>query len=359
MLSVVALAACGAPGADRASAPASPGALELGAAMPGPGPRDRNDDAADENARCEGCHVEIALEWRSSLHAAATTDPDYQAAFDIEPLPFCRACHTPEADPGDAPPPALAALGVGCVTCHLLDGGDVLASPWSSTTPRPAPHAPHGIRRTAAFASDDACRGCHEFLFPQPGPKEWMQSTASEHMASPFAATSCAGCHMPHVADAPTGHRSHVFAASRDVASLRGALSVRAERYQDGRITLHLEPRGVGHAYPTGDLFRRLLVRVEAVGPDENTVHSEVHLLTRRFAEEADARGARKRILVDDSRLFGPRTLDLHLNADGRRWPVRYEVVYERVAHPGGVTQGDAEVAGSVVLASGVLAALP
>ena len=72
--------------------------------MPGPAPQAaRPGDIALENARCEGCHADIAREWRASMHAQASVDPVYQRALAIEPLPFCRGCHAPEADPSRAP----------------------------------------------------------------------------------------------------------------------------------------------------------------------------------------------------------------------------------------------------------------
>lgn len=61
-------------------------------------------------------------------------------------------------------------------------------------------------------------------------------------------------------------HRSYGFAATRDPDFLRQA----ARAVRDGATTLvlPLAPGAVGHAFPTGDLFRRL----ELVPDDERDV---------------------------------------------------------------------------------------
>src|SRR5690606_3589291 len=132
--------------------------------MPAPTTAERGDDRLDRNDDCERCHVDIAQEWRASLHRASYSDPMVQAAIAGEDDPsFCRSCHAPEADPRAEPDPRRAALGVGCVGCHLVDQ-EILAAP------RPGPEtAPHPIRRDPKFAGPDACAGCHEFWFPSAG----------------------------------------------------------------------------------------------------------------------------------------------------------------------------------------------
>lgn len=87
-----------------------------------------------------GVSSEIAAEWRTSLHARADRDDAYQRAFALEPLPFCQGCHAPETD-AFKPVPALAAdLGVGCVTCHVVNER-VLATPNAPNAPRSQNHA--------------------------------------------------------------------------------------------------------------------------------------------------------------------------------------------------------------------------
>jgi hypothetical protein len=128
------------PEPNRVHSAAPPAAIPL--SMPGPSPTGRDAATASAlNARCIGCHSEIAAEWRGSFHAQAQRDPAYQRAFAIEPLPFCQGCHAPETAANRPVPEAAADLGVGCVTCHVV-GEHLLASSAGTSTP------PHAVTRS-------------------------------------------------------------------------------------------------------------------------------------------------------------------------------------------------------------------
>ncbi|MDI1445506.1 multiheme c-type cytochrome [Polyangium sp. 6x1] len=323
--------------------------------MPGPAPVPRTAHAVEENARCEGCHADIAAEWRSSLHKKAHDDPAYRRALAIEPLPFCRGCHAPEADPMQDPPPELGALGVACTSCHG-DASHVLAAPRKIER-----SAPHPVVRAADFASASACAHCHEFSFPDPERRFtplFMQSTVSEHRASPFAGASCAECHMPLVGEGASKHRSHVFSASRDPALLRASVRITATRRGAGTVAIHLEPLAVGHAFPTGDLFRRLAVHAEAVGPDQNVLAEDVRYLSRRFGRGKGRDGHSIKVLTGDDRVMpgAPSVITLSLGEKAEGAPILWQVAYERVEHPIEESSDQAVVEGEVVLAKGTLA---
>lgn len=326
-----------------------------GEAMPGPARSPRRPSAAAENAACEGCHREIAAEWRASLHRRAHTDPAYQRALAIEPLPFCRGCHAPEADPAADPPADLASIGVGCVTCHITSG-PALAAPREG-----APPAPHPISRSPAFAGASACAACHEFSFPDPErrtQRELMQSTASEHRASPFAAMACAGCHMP-VSTGEDGrpHRSHRFLASRDPAFLRSGARVTAARIDGGAVEVRIAAAGVGHAFPSGDLFRRLAVHAEAVGAESQVVAEDTRYLARRFGKSRGLDGHPIKVLTADTRVpgGGESRVRLSLGSAAAGLPIAWQVVYQRVEHPINDGSDAAVVEGEVEIASGVI----
>jgi hypothetical protein len=317
--------------------------------MPSPA-RARFDRALDLNASCEQCHLDQTAEWRDSLHRRAAVEPAYLRSFAREPLAFCRGCHAPEADPSLPEPPALAALGVGCVSCHLTGDDDtVLASPGYPDIPYR--ETPHKIRRDARFAGPEACANCHQFRFPgltHGGPETMMQSTALEHAASADAATPCAGCHMP----TSGRRRDHRFTVSRGSVLLRDALTAEARRVSPSRVVLRLTPRHPGHALPTGDLFRRLEVRAEALGGDGLVLGSDARYLTRHFSPRPGGSG---RVLVGDTRLRDqPTEIELELpEAAGR--PISWSVAYQRVGHPGKAGDEDAMIEGEILLASGSL----
>ena len=346
VLVVFAPAACsptssGDPAEPRGDAPLHP--------MPQPGLA-RGEAAVLLNRTCEGCHAAEAAEWRASLHRTSHTEPAYQRSFAIEPLAFCRRCHAPEGDPTREPPPAVGEMGVGCVTCHVVDE-QVLAAPRNGSRAN-ATGAPHPVVRDARFATADACASCHEFAFPGGSPlraEELMQSTVREHAASPHAAASCASCHMPL---APDGRRTHAFAASRDPEILRASIRASAQRVSSTTVEVTLAPVGVGHALPTRDLFRRLEISAEAFGADNLVVASSRRYLTRHFTVGKGAAGKR---LERDDRLTGERTIEVDLGPDADGHPVAWRIGYQRVAHPSGATHEDAVLEDDVELASGVI----
>jgi hypothetical protein len=205
--------------------------------------------------------------------------------------------------------------------------------------------APHAVRRAPGFAGDRACAGCHEFTFPR-RPDQWMQRTVGEHAESGYAATSCADCHMPRLAD---GRRDHRFAGSRDPELLRRALKVTAGR-DGGAVKLTLEPGWVGHAVPTGDLFRRLVVEAEVVVGGEVAARDE-RALGRRFAGQHGPRTP----IADERVGPGPAAVELELGAAAEGRPIRWRVRHERVAFAAS-DDSAVKVWGSTTIAEGSLA---
>ncbi|MEP7122219.1 MAG: multiheme c-type cytochrome [Byssovorax sp.] len=318
--------------------------------LPGPAPQQRAAafDPAAENLACEGCHRAIADEWRGSLHHRAWDDPVFLTAYAIEPIAFCRGCHVPEADPARVPPEGARRLGVGCVTCHV-QGGEVIGRHAMATRV-----GAHAVVADARASSSAGCERCHQFAFPTPQ-RAPMQGTADEHRASPHASESCESCHMAEVRDEPgRSHRSHDFRVLGDPTRLRSALTARAARADDRVITLSLAAARVGHAFPTGDMFRRLEVRARAVDDHGEPIATAIPVvLARRFG-----RGRAERIQIGDDRLPASgeaRAIDLVFPVPVRGREVRWEVVYQRM--DAAMAQGFSVDAGAdeVVVAEGAL----
>lgn len=319
--------------------------------LPGPGLQ-RGLTAAERNATCAGCHGEIAKEWGASLHRRSHTDPIYQRAFAIEPMAFCQSCHVPGADPGAAVPAPLADMGIGCVTCHVDNDGRIVSGTTSQSK-----DAPHEVIRSARLSTADACASCHQFPFPDVplrGGVALMQSTVDEHARSPLASIACADCHMPRI----DGHRSHRFAMSGHPSIIRDAARVEVQRSGPTALRVVIAARGVGHAFPTGDLFRRIEVSAEAVGPEYNVVDRQVRYLTRHFERRDVGRGIMMPFLVLDDRVgpgAEPRVVDIELGPEAAGLPIAWRVAYQRVEHPISVDGHDAVVADEVVLAEGTV----
>ena len=331
--------------------------------MPRPGPPEQGYEPLATNASCAACHPQIARENRASFHGQAHADPVYQRALAIEPMPFCRACHAPEADPQSPVPTELGNLGVSCTSCHW-SGGRVLAAP-ALAGRRADPHrglnAPPVVR-SKAFAQADACAGCHEFAFPDSrfrARPELMQSTISEHRKSPFAEVSCAGCHMPVRGRGAQGHRSHAFAASRDPKALRSTLEIEARRDEEG-LVMAIAPGAVGHAMPTGDLFRRLRVEVEQGGADMNRISVQRRFLARHFQARPTAQSLRRSVVRDDrpgGADVGHERQELHFrfNDLAPQHILGWRVELERVLHPAAGGDAAAVVVDRQLIAQGRL----
>jgi cytochrome c554/c'-like protein len=332
--------------------------------LPGPAPRRHAlPDAAAQNAACERCHADVAAEWRGSLHQLAQRDPFYQRAFALEPLAFCQSCHAPEADPTRPAPPRLAALGVGCVTCHVTAPGSVLAAPREGGREgQGARAAPHAVTRDARFAGEGACASCHEFRFPMVAagaPRALMQSTVREHAASPNRDVACAGCHMPARGEGERRHKSHAFAGGRDASLVRSAATAAAARVGPAAVRVTITPSpALGHAFPTGDLFRRLEVSAEARDGGGKPLAVARRYLARRFADRRAPHGLGgvvRRELADERPLDAPVTVDLALEPSAAGRAVAWRVVYQRVDHPRSERPEDSVVGDAIVVAEGTL----
>ncbi|MFO0747964.1 MAG: multiheme c-type cytochrome [Myxococcota bacterium] len=296
---------------------------------------------------CAPCHDDIIAEWRGSLHAAAWTDPVFQAAYRVEPLAFCRNCHAP-LHRGDRPSGVAASEGISCAVCHVRDG-TILAglaaarAPGDATGASADGAAPHPIRRVAALDDAGFCAPCHDFGFLAPAvagharveTDERQQSTASEWRAladgrDGAARATCQDCHMAPGGAAPgrPGHRGHAFPGRGDPAFVASALEAElsaAPRASDGAavvVTARLTPTAVGHDVPTGDLFRRLELRVWPDGDERAAARLD-------YARSFTVPPGKARSEVADTRVGEPGAGERRLtvaagSASVRRWRLDY-----------------------------------
>jgi len=302
--------------------------------------------AADEarlelDARCMGCHPDATAEWLSSPHATSFVDAPFMTAHWREPQAFCRGCHAPEQDPAITFATEAAGRGITCVTCHVEHGSEDAALDASD----------HPRMRTSID-----CDACHEFDFPDAAVRErplQMQRTVSEHAVSPFAATPCAGCHMPALAE----RRDHRMRAATNAELLSVALDVQVSRTAEG-VRLELRVLAAGHAVPTGDLFRRLEVGAMIVDP-RAPERPALRWLSRRFERGVQADAISLLVETGDDRVpadGSPRTVELPLPTAGSR-PILWWVEHQRVAFPRG-GEPFAALDGRTPMAGGLLPAL-
>ena len=284
---------------------------------------------------CAGCHPDAYAQWEGSRHRVSWTNDLMQAGFVAEPRMFCVNCHAPAVEQVEeirpnlatyaalgphAPPHATVGVlqpeprseeGINCAVCHLRDGEILTSTPGD-------PDAPHRFRVEPSFGTSAACVTCHDFATPVfiDGVThiidEPMQATAGEWrrwQAQTGRTEGCPSCHMPK-----GDHRMH---GAHDMQRVAGSIHVEVTD-----TSLSLGTREVGHAVPTGDLFRHLTVEVRATPDAEWTV---LETLGRTFAVDTSTDPPRK-YQTTDTRLQpgATRVLALPPGLAGGQWRLRY-----------------------------------
>lgn len=277
--------------------------VALAACTPAPAPAPPAPRAAETG--CARCHAEIAREWAASYHRVSFTDATYQKSLAMEApgdRPWCNGCHAPAASP---------AAGVDCASCH----GERYDRPHA---------APHGATAATPTASV-RCVPCHEFPFP--GRAELVQKTASEHAASEAADVACASCHLPRA----NGHRDHRFALAGHAPDAI-ARTVRLEAAPVGRDAIRVVVRSdAGHAFPTGDMFRRVRLEIVAEGARGELVSTVERSFTRTWSGRAHPGTPPIRTEIADTRIRGTWSETVPLDPSAPVARARVRLVYERV----------------------------
>ncbi|MCB9764149.1 MAG: hypothetical protein H6739_30540 [Alphaproteobacteria bacterium] len=254
-------------------------------------------------ADCGVCHQALYEEWRTSVHAHAWTDRQFQGelAKDPEVGWVCLNCHTPAADqqpervtatgairaPQRTPNPTFNAAwqeeGISCATCHVRDGE--ILGPYGDTA------APHPVRKaTEALRSEDLCLSCHQAVARYEDALVCAFNTGVEWQEAEVG-KPCQGCHMPTVQrPLVPGYperevRRHLWLGSRVP---KDALEPGEQAFYDlfepgldvaldlpeaaapGQLvegTLTVTNARAGHRVPTGDPERYVLVTVTVTDP--------------------------------------------------------------------------------------------
>lgn len=217
------------------------------------------------SADCADCHPREAAAMARSRHATAATLPVFTQPLRAADRPvWCASCHRPEGP---------KTTGLECLSCHRV-AGDPDAIRSSRLLPTTATRA-HKTIVDASFAIS-SCATCHEFKTPLPdhlAPVKYsdqpLQSTVSELRATDPRAT-CAGCHDVHRAN-----------GAHDPELVRSAAAFTARAAGDG-VEVIVEAGAIGHRFPTGDPFRRIVISV--CDDPACEVPIERQTIARRFA---------------------------------------------------------------------------
>ena len=290
-------------------------------------PHPKTGKAMQSSEDCAGCHATVYRNWQKSRHRVALTNELYKESHAREPSPWCVNCHAPLRLLGSEKTPYRGEEGISCLACHAR-GGEIL----TGALPVPAKPAlkgklAHSYRIDAQFKDERLCENCHEFNFPTAASamsegKDFhytdqpMQSTVSEYRASAFyGKVTCQGCHLfRDTAD------SHTFPGGHALERLKKDLRVEAVRESEGSLTLRIYAQGIGHAFPTGDLFRTLRVLLY-----DKTVNEQQEVELRHFFENPPAaqssQQAPLKLRVADETLPPPKTDYLSVREYVLAWP--------------------------------------
>lgn len=255
-----------------------------------------SDDSPHDNSyACGACHEDEYTSWRGSRHAASASNPIFQQDFTHTPRQWCLKCHAPGATVskirfGDSDKDS----GVGCLTCHLNELNQVM----SARPPSAAGLRAHPMVLSPKLGSAEFCGRCHQFNFPRPGRIEPgntpMQNTVEEWRTSDFGKNErpCQVCHMRG--------GDHRMPGAHDIEWLRKTVRIVVTR--DGEnISVRAESTGAGHAIPTGDVTRLILVHLCSEENCQNPAYS--FRFGRSFTQLGDDWK-----LVDDTAIPPPAT---------------------------------------------------
>lgn len=232
---------------------------------------------------CEGCHVSETNEWKQSGHGKSWTNPVFLSAFKREPAGWCVNCHAPldrqalNVDTFNSTLPGgtvkistsspLTTEGINCAVCHVREG-----KIYASREPSPLARrlSIHPIEVDEELRKPSFCASCHEFPFPEHSvslkfTNIQMQSTVKEFFNSEFhkKGESCQTCHFQ----------------DKNKKSYHGTISLNSDKIplhlhttkQGNNYFVALRIKKIGHALPTGDLYRQIRLRIKLENGSEKT----------------------------------------------------------------------------------------
>ncbi|MCB1303584.1 MAG: hypothetical protein KDK37_04880 [Leptospiraceae bacterium] len=244
------------------------------------------------SAQCQSCHASNHAAWKESAHGRAFTNPIFQHAFQRDQKAWCLNCHAPLWEPKSmdaaeiARNPDFSALyaeGINCVTCHVRNGTIVGPDDYEGRENQLF----HPVQYDPGMRSESFCARCHQFNFVaklhpilQYEDSPAMQNTVAEfrqHFRGD--GKNCVDCHykdgshslrsqdkplsdrltlaMRTVADGGND-RPSIPADQKSNANEQIAGKPGTTKKAPVRFDWSLRMDGLGHHFPTGDLFRIL-----------------------------------------------------------------------------------------------------
>lgn len=259
-------------------------------------------------ASCGACHTAIYEDWKSTTHANAYVDLQYQAEIKKDGLSMCINCHSPLLNQqqfqvkgfidGDYKKPfkvpnksfdsSLQSEGITCAVCHVR-GGKIVG-------PRGTGLAPHPVKKDSTFFMS-LCMQCHNAQDVVSKTLVCTFNTGDDWKAGPYAKNgkNCLDCHMP-TSSRPLAVGGKIYHDSRmhtwpgmGIAKFIGDLASVSAQYKPGlnveikmdssisagkivEFGVNLTNMNAGHEIPTGDPERFVQVLLQIKNPDGSLV---------------------------------------------------------------------------------------
>lgn len=265
---------------------------------------------------CGVCHQEYYKEWKTSTHAHAWTDLQFQAELRKESSPFlCINCHIPlqnqqefivsGLENGDIYKPVkkpnphfdkdLQMEGITCASCHVRDGY-IIGKTGSEL-------APHPVKVDSIHLSEQLCISCHNANAVVTPTLACTFETGDEWKAGPyFGKQNCISCHMPEmhrpIMPGLPEKKSHYHAfpgsgipklVSLKSESLDGMdVKVEAPKKQvilgdSLSLSVTVVNARAGHRLPSGDPERFYLINMKFYSPAGDLVHQTQNRIGERW----------------------------------------------------------------------------
>ncbi len=181
---------------------------------------------------------------------------------------LCASCHTSEILGTSA-----RTLSVECRVCH--QGTSVAPGPkgWKVDPSSPVAaalhvEAPHPVRASSNLISGQMCLVCHAELH---NPKGVPLCTTGPESESRRGGASCLSCHMPSRDHSFPGTTPKILAQAADLGL----------ELSEGEARITVLNRGAGHALPTGSALRQIVLEVEVLGQNHETLTSRREVFAR------------------------------------------------------------------------------
>ena len=264
---------------------------------------------------CGACHQDHYAEWKTSTHAHAWTDMQFQAEIKKESSPYlCINCHIPLENQqefivdglieGDVYRPSqkknyrwdvnLQKEGITCAACHVRNNAVI--------GPTGTDKAPHKTVKDPKFLSETLCISCHNAVAAVTPEIACAFETGDEWKAGPFAnEKNCIACHMEEVTRSVVPgypeRKSHYHSfPGSGIPKVTGAetTSLNGFEFYPGELKSHyrsnqkiqyrfdVKNEHAGHRLPTGDPERFVLFKFFVVNEKGETVWKK----TERIGEK-------------------------------------------------------------------------